>query len=298
MKKGLFLLLPIFLSSCVLAQKRDKKLQRKLDQLIQGFNGDIGIYVQNLRTGKAVAINADTVFPTASIIKVPILVGVMNKVVRRQLSFDSGFVYKDSLLYAGVDILGSFKDGEKIKLKNMVMLMLTASDNTASLWLQSLAGGGARINEIMDSIGLVNTKVNSRVPGREAHRARYQWGQTTPKEMAVLFEKIYRYRLYTPAACDVMLRNLGRNFWYEDEALSQIPPYIEVFSKNGCVNAVRNEVLIVNAPNNPYILSIFTKNNKDTSWEHNNEARILTRKLSKMLWNYFEPKDKWTAKDI
>jgi beta-lactamase class A len=34
------------------------------------------------------------------------------------------------------------------------MLMLTMSDNTASLWLQTLAGTGTRINELMDSLGL------------------------------------------------------------------------------------------------------------------------------------------------
>lgn len=80
-----------------------------------------------------------------------------------------------------------------------------------------------------------------------------------------------------------------------DEAISQIPPYREVFSKNGCVNAVRSEVMIVNAPNNPYIFSIFTKNNKDISWTHDNEAWTLARKISRLLWDYFEPKDKREA---
>ncbi len=288
-----FLALAIY--SPAFAQQTDKKLERKLLAEIAGFNGDIGIYVKNLRTGKTVAIHADTLFPTASVIKVPIMTGIMDRIVRGELRYDSNFVYKDSLLYEGVDILGSFKDGEKIALKKILMLMMTTSDNTASLWLQSLAGGGARINDIMDSLGLSNTRVNSRVPGREANRAIYQWGQTTPAEIARLFETIYLRRLYTPAASDRMMRMLGRNMWDVDEALSQIPPYIEVFSKNGCVNAVRNEVLIVNAPNNPYIFSIFTRNNKDTSWQHSNEAWTLTRRLSKLLWQYFEPKDKWVA---
>jgi len=90
-----------------------------------------------------------------------------------------------------------------------------------------------------------------------------------------------------------MMRCLGRNFWDENEAISQVPPNIEVFSKNGCVDESRNEILLVNAPHHPYILSIFTKNNKDTSWTHTNEAWTLTRKISKLLWNYFEPKAKW-----
>lgn len=274
-------------------QKNNNKLQKQIEEAIKGFNGDIGIYVKNLRTGKIVSVNADTIFPTASIVKVPILIGVMDKIQKGELGYDSTLVYKDSLLYEGSDILGSFKNDEKISLKKIMMLMLTTSDNTASLWLQSLAGKGARINELLDSLGLVYTRVNSRTPGRENDRTQYGWGQTTPKEMGILFEKIYRNEIFSAAVCDRMMRCLGRNYWDLNEAISQVPPYIEVFSKNGCVNASRSEVLLVNAPHNPYIFCIFTKNNKDTQWAHANEAWIMARKISLMLWDYFEPKDKW-----
>ena len=293
MKKVFLLLFFLICSVFLFSQKTDKKLQENIEGAIQRFNGSIGIYVKNLRTGKIVSINADTIFPTASIVKVPILIGIMDKIQRGELAYDSTLVYKDSLLYEGVDILGSFKNDEKIVLKKVIMLMLTTSDNTASLWLQSLAGKGSRINEILDSLGLVYTRVNSRTPGRENNRTLFGWGQTTPKEMGIIFEKIYRNEIFSVSACDRMMRSLGRNYWDLNEAISQIPPYIEVFSKNGCVNASRSEVLLVNAPHNPYIFCIFTKNNKDTQWTHANEAWTLTRKISLMLWKYFEKKDKW-----
>ena len=277
------------------AQKQDKKLERKIQQLIKGFNGNIGVYVKDLKRRKTVFINADSIFPTASIVKVTILLGVMDKINRGELNYDSAQLYKDSLLYAGEDILGSFKNNEKIPLKKMIMLMLTTSDNTASLWLQSLAGKGTRINEILDSLGFNETRINSRTPGRESNRSSYGWGQTTPAEMGRMIELIYRNQLFSDKACERMMRCLGRNYWDENEAISQIPPYIEVFSKNGCVDASRSEVLLVNAPNHPYVLCIFTKNNKDTGWSHSNEAWTIARKVSKLLWNYFEPRDNWTS---
>jgi len=290
MRKNSLLLFLSFTIIVAAAQKTDKKLQAKLQESIIGFNGDIGIYVKNLRTGKIVSINADTIFPTASIVKVPILLGIMDKIRTGELNYDSSLVYKDSLLYEGSDILGSFKSGEKIVLKKLIMLMLTTSDNTASLWLQSLAGKGTRINEILDSFGLISTRVNSRTPGRENNRTQYGWGQTTPKEMGVIFEKIYHNEIFSPAECERMMRCLGRNYWDENEAISQIPPTIEVFSKNGCVNASRSEVLLVNGPDNPYIFCIFTKNNNDQQWTHENEAWVMARKISKLLWEYFEPR--------
>jgi len=292
MKNILFvtLLFPIFLS----AQKTDRKLETKLQDAIRGFNGSIGIYVKSLKTGKTVMINADTIFPTASIVKVPILLGIMDKIDKEELKYDSAFTYKDSLLYAGSDILGSFKNNEKIALKKIVMLMLTTSDNTASLWLQSIAGTGTRINSILDSLGMKDTRVNSRTTGRENNRTQYGWGQTTPREMGIIFEKIYRNEIFSATACERMMRCLARNFWDENEAISMIPPTIEVFSKNGCVNASRSEAMIVNAPNHPYVFCIFTKNNKDQQWNHHNEAWTMARKVSLLLWNYFEPGSNWT----
>lgn len=289
------IIIALFILKPATAQTTDKKLTNLLSKEIQGFNGTIGIYVKNLRTGKTVQINADTLFTTASVVKVPILLGITDKIRKGEYTYDSTLTYwyKDSLLYPGEDILGEFKDGGKIRIKKLIMLMLTTSDNTASLWLQKLSGTGTRINEILDSLGYKNTRVNSRTVGREANRRQYGWGQTTPREIAGIFESLYNGTIYSKADCETMLRSLGRNFWDENAALSQIPPYIEVFSKNGAVDETRNEILLVNAPNNPYLLSIFTQNNKDRSWVYTNEAWTLTRKIAALTWHYFEPKDKW-----
>jgi beta-lactamase class A len=293
MRRYFLFFLSLFLFFISNTQQTDKRLDAKLHEAIKGFNGDIGIYVKSLRSGKTVTINADTIFPTASIVKVPILIGVMDKLERKELDYDQELLYRDSLLYSDYDILGAFKETVKIPLKKVIMLMLTTSDNTASLWLQSLAGTGTRINSILDSFGFKSTRVNSRTADREGNRNVYGWGQTSPAEMGRIFEMIYHNEIISTVACERMMRCLGRNYWDENEAISQIPPYIEVFSKNGCVDAVRSEALLVNAPHHPYVFCIFTRNNKDISWTHSNEAWTLTRKVSSLLWHYFEPKDKW-----
>jgi beta-lactamase class A len=286
-RKIFLIVLLIGTSNLCLAQKStDKKLQKKIETLIQGFNGDIGIYVYNLKTKKVAGVNIDSVFPTASMVKVPILIGIMDKIEKGELHYRQELIYRDSLLYAGVDILGSFKNDEKIELGKVIMLMLTMSDNTASLWLQSLAGTGLRINGILDSIGFKTTRVNSRTPGREEFRTMYGWGQTSPKEMVELFNKIYHYDIINKKASTQIMRLLGRNYW-DEQSISAIPPTIQVFSKNGAVDASRSEVLLVNAPRTPYIFCVCTKNNKDETWNPDNEAWVLTRKLSALLWNYF-----------
>jgi beta-lactamase class A len=275
----------LFIPFSIIAQLTDKKLERKLLVLLQGFRGEAGVYVKSLKTGKVVQYHADTVFPTASMVKVPILIGLMDKINRKELSYHQDIVYTDSLYYAGEDILGSFKSNEKIHLSKVIMLMLATSDNTASLWLQSLAGTGTRINELMGSLGLKYTRVNSRTPGREANRQQYGWGQTTPKEMVTLFEKLYKGKIISDSLSKKMIRLLGRNYW-DEEALLEIPATVFVASKNGAVDASRSETLLVMAKE-PYIFSIITKDQQDQSWDFDNEGWMLTRKLSKLLYTYF-----------
>jgi beta-lactamase class A len=286
----------IMLLSCLClvckAQKTDKILEQKLQALVKDFKGDVGIYVRHLKTDKVAALQADTLFPTASMIKVPITIGMFDKIEKNEISYDSTLVYKDSLLYEGEDLLGSFKDGEKIALKAVLMLMITTSDNTASLWCQLMAGTGTTINSWLQRNGFANTRVNSRTPGREANKAKYGWGQTTPREMAELVVRIRQGKVINPRVSERIYRNMVRIYW-DTEALSQIPPYIQAASKQGAVNQSRSEVVLVNAPHGDYVFCIITKNQNDQSWTFDNEGWVLIRKVSNLLWNYFEPDSNW-----
>jgi beta-lactamase class A len=270
----------------------DKKLAKILAPIFRGFHGTAGVYVRNLKTGKAVAINADTIFPTASMIKVPILCGLMAKIEDGTYKYDQQLTYRDSMLYPGADILGAFKDSAKIVLGEAAMLMITTSDNTAALWCQSMAGTGAAINALLEQNGFEKTRVNSRTPGREANRHQYGWGQTTPREMAELFVKIREGRIVSPEASERMYRNLCRIYW-DGEALSQIPPTVHAAAKQGMVDDSKSETVLVNAPSGDYVFCVITKDQKDQRWEYDNEGSVLLRGVSNILWKYYEPASKW-----
>ncbi|MEJ7644420.1 MAG: serine hydrolase [Chryseolinea sp.] len=275
------------------SQKKNVSLSTQLEDLSKSFQGDVGIYVQHLKSGKTYAVNADTLFPTASMIKIPIMIGMFDKIERGEIDYHSTLIYKDSLLYEGEDILGSFKDGEKIALSKVMMLSITTSDNTASLWCQSLAGSGVAINRWLQANGYAHTRVNSRTPGREDSRTRYGWGQTTPREMAALMAAIHSGKVVSTRASERIYRNLTNIYW-DSEALSQIPPYVQAASKQGMVDQSRSEVVLVNAPHGDYVFCVITKNQKDESWKSENEGNLLIRKVSALLWSYFEPDSQWS----
>jgi beta-lactamase class A len=280
----------IFITTTALAQT-DKKLTQQLQTAIGGFHGQAGIYVQNLKTGKTAAINADTLFPTASMIKVSIQCGLMDKIEKGELQYNQKLVYRDSLLYPGEDILGSFKDKDTIQLSKVAMLMITMSDNTASTWLQKLVGG-PYINNWLQQNGFKVMRVNSRVPGRESIRSIYGWGVSTPYEMCRLFTMIRQGKAVSEAASERMYRNMMRIYW-DDKALSEIPPYVQAISKQGAVNESKSETVLVNAPHGDYVFSVITNHNADQRWVPDNEAYLLIKKVSALLWHYFEPQSTW-----
>ncbi|OEY73128.1 serine hydrolase [Salegentibacter salarius] len=272
--------------------ERNLELQQKLEALIDDFKGDVGIYVKNLETDKVVAINADTIFPTASIVKVPILVKIFDNIDKGDLNYNDTLVYSTDRIYGGSGLMQFYQDSTKTDLRTLVALMISYSDNVTSLWNQELAGGGEAINELMAELGLEYTRVNSRTDGREKDWEKYGWGQTTPREMASILVEIRNRDLISPAASDEMYRLLGNSF-YQDYALSQIPPYVQAAAKQGMVNKSRSELFMVNAPSGDYVCYLATKNNEDESWEDGNEAWELQRKISALLWNYFEPNSDW-----
>jgi beta-lactamase class A len=287
----LSILLLIFMTG---SRHNPSAMNDALKNRVSEFGGDAGLYFERLDTGEKFELNADSLYPTASMIKVPILITLFNKIDEGLLGYRDDLVwYADSVNYPYDEgILSSFSEGSKITVSKVISLMITYSDNHAALWCQKLAGGGETVNAWLADNGFVYTRVNSRTPGRRTNWEKYGWGQTTPREMARLLTMIRNGQAVSPAASAEMYRVLGNIYWY-GEALSQIPPQIRTISKQGAVDQSRSEVVLVNAPACDYVFCIITNNQKDIGWEYTNTGYVLIRDISAMLWKYIEPDMPW-----
>lgn len=270
----------------------DHLLEKELKEITEKFKGVAGVYVYNLKTNREAGVYADTIFPTASIVKIPILAGLFDRIEKGELFYTDSLMYSEDRIYGGSGLMQFYKDSTVTDLRTVAALMITYSDNVTSLWSQELAGGGEKINPLMEELGLKHTRVNSRTEGREKDWEKYGWGQTTPREMASILIKMRNRELISESASDEMYRMMTNSF-YTDYALSQIPPFVQTAAKQGMVNRSRSELVMVNAPHGDYVFYIATKDNEDDSWEHDNESWVLLRQISAHLWNYFEPDYGW-----
>ena len=275
-------------AACAAAPPPLSSLDGDLRALAAKVRGDVGIYVRDLRTGEEWALAADEPFPTASLIKVPILGALLARVDRGELDYHQPLTWTKDRLYPGEDLLGSFADGQRVELSKVAMLMITTSDNSASLWCQELAGTGTAINRWLGDQGLPTTRVNSRTPGREAEQKQFGWGVTTPREMCELLVRARDGALGSRAMGEELQRCLARIYW-DAEALSVLPPSVHTLSKQGAVDRSRSEVVLVHAPRGDYVFCVITKNQADTSWKSDNEGFVLLRAVSTRLWRHFAP---------
>jgi beta-lactamase class A len=280
-----------FACANLLSGPRLDRLQKELDAACTGFHGRIGYSVLDIESGKRVSSHGDDPFPTASTIKTAIALEALKEVDEGKLKWSD--VREVPPMSGREASMWSyfFKDGTKVDVDGYVNLMLTVSDNTATIVLRRWLTPEA-INATTDSLGLSHTKVlwdnfPDTDPTDRDLRQRFGLGVTTPNEMNALFEKLYRRQAASPAVCEKLLRILGHQYW-DDLTGMTVPVGTATAIKNGAVNQSRSECAIVWAAR-PYILTIYTADQKDQRWADDNEGLVAIRKMCSAIYRCFAP---------
>jgi len=125
--------------------------------------GVVGVAARNLASKAAVSIRADELFPMASCFKVPIMVEVMRRVDAGELRLDDRLTLTDGDKSPGSTLIHCH-EGLRPSVRDLLYLMITLSDNTATDMLWRLVGLGA-VNATMRSLGLET--IDCSMPNRE-----------------------------------------------------------------------------------------------------------------------------------
>ncbi len=270
---------------------RAQSLADRLEPLIRQHEGKVAVAVKHLALGETFAHEADTPMPTASLIKLPIMVEAYRQANEGKINLDDKVTLAADDKVPGSGILTThFSPGATIALRDAVRLMIAYSDNTATNLVLAKIGLPATA-ETMERLGLSNTKVHSFVyrPGSTIFPERskeFGLGSTTAGEMIKLLEELHAKKLVTPTACDEMLTHLRT---CEDKRIPKLlPAGTKVAHKTGSVAAVRAAAGIIEAKSGPIALCVLTRDNKDQRWTDDNAAEVLTSKIALAVFDHFE----------
>ena len=290
-------LVVLVLCSSALAAN-DAALQVRIQAMAAQHQGKVALFATNLKTRDVLAINPDQPVPTASVIKLSILVEAMRQVKTGQHHLDEKMTLDKNNVVQGSGVLQFFDLPLTITLKDALTFMIIESDNTATnMVIDQL--GIKNVNDNTTRMGLKDTYLYKKVykPATgpmPADQKKFGLGKTTPREMAKVMESVVNCDLHDQKLCDAMLYML-RNQQYRN----MVPHFIEtsdtseglslIGNKTGSLDAVRNDVAVIYSKSGPILISAFTYDNQDQSWNNDNAAELLIAHIAKSIVEAWSP---------
>jgi beta-lactamase class A len=287
-------------------------LQQQIERLRGTLPGEMSVYMKNLKTGDVLALDADRVMETFSVIKVPIMAEVLRQSEAGAFSLSDRIPLKASDRRLPSGLLYAFDPGIQPTVRDLLTLMIIISDNEATDLLADKVGR-ANITHTMQGLGLTHTTIEfsdldwdrlwlgrldpaykmasgdqtilfpfekySHEQVSEAFRQTiYEgpvyFGHSTAREIGVLFEKMARRELVSPAASDLMIEILKKQ-----QVNNRFPKYLAdvvIAHKTGDGQPwLANDTGILWIQDQPVVLVVFTGHHRGTtSALHDAIARV------------------------
>jgi beta-lactamase class A len=258
----------------------------EIERLASETGGIVGIAATQLATGRHIGYRENELFPTASVIKLPLLVTFYEDALAGRIDLSERTTYRDETKVAGSGVLQYLDDGLNPTLRDVAVLMMSVSDNTATDLLFDRVGK-RRIEETMDRLGLPSIRVpfdiremlmelvdmdHSKPGGYEELRRLLrlsagsggrsmlpdQADRASPADMCRLLELIESRTILDDGACTAIIELMKRI-----QSATRIPGLLPkgtvVAHKTGSYRRLRNDVGLVYAPNGPYAVAIFAR---------------------------------------
>lgn len=228
-------------------------LAAQLDPLFAQNAGTFGVIVADPASGtQRYARNATTVFPAASLIKIPIAVTIYQAANQGTINLDTELVLDASVIVGGSGSLQYEEPGSTYTVRTLVFRMLAESDNTAANMLINHLGGFAPVNQTMQQVGATQTTLQRYMMDFEARAAGLDnW--TSPADMALLLQQLQNGTLPDAAGAQEIVNALTHTI-NRQKIPAQLPPGVVVAHKTGELPQVEHDVGIVQVPGQPYIL--------------------------------------------
>jgi beta-lactamase class A len=268
------------------------QLRRALEGIAAGHRGVAGISLRNLATGQSLSVRGHETFPSASLIKVAVLVAMLEEVEQGRMRLDerSTMIARDRV--GGSGVLRLMQSGVAPTLEDLAWLMITISDNTATnLVLDKVDVRTVGVK--MEALGLPHSKIHSKTFRRETSIAMdssvlYGLGVTTPDETVRLFELLHHGRAVSPALDSLAMNMLLAN---QDGAMLTrwLPAGTRVAHKSGSVDRARNDCGIMYTPATPIALCVMTRENEDTAYGVDSPPHLLVARVAREVFRFYNP---------
>ena len=288
-----------FVATCPGSASQPKStvtIDHRIQSAIQGFPGTVSLYAKNLDTGASYELRADAPVPTASTIKLPIMVELFAEAEEAKFYWNQKLELSDQDKVSGSGVLTELSGGDLLPIRDLMHLMIVVSDNTATNLILDRIGGNA-VNRRMAQLGLTQTAVMRKImqtkpesfteEGKKPGNDRWGTGRSCPRDMVVILEKLYRGQLVSKAASEEMINVLKRQ--RDLQGVGRDMTDTVVASKSGALDHLRSEAAIVYSAHGPVAMSITVNNIPKVDYGVDNPGNLLIAGLSQILVEELAP---------
>ncbi|HEX2695965.1 MAG TPA: serine hydrolase [Acidobacteriota bacterium] len=248
---------------------------------IAAFRGEVGLVIRDLGTGWTIQIDPDKVFPSASMVKVPIMAACLEAQREGRLSLADRMTLKRSDKTTGSGLLRRNRSGSVFTVDRLVELMVAHSDNTAANMLIDRLGF-AYINGAFREMGLERTNLARKMMDFGS-RGRGLENYTTAREMADILERIYRRDCFCPEVSGMCLDYL-KSQKVNDRIPKLLPKNVVVAHKTGLERLVCHDAGIVFTERGDFLISVFTRTTRGSR-----TAKSLISGVSALAYKVYGP---------
>jgi len=244
-----------------------EKLDARAGEMVERFEGVMGVAIVDLTDGRAILQNADRVFPTASSIKIAILLELYRQEqearggAQGKAKLDDVYTFDPKDLVEDSQIMAGLTAGvTRVTNRDLAQFMIAVSDNAATNVLIDRVGM-QNVNAMLRNFGLTKTMLRRKMMDIAAAK-RGDENVSTPQEMARLLETIHKGKALSTELTAGFIKQLKT--LKKDSYLSyELPPGVEIADKPGSLDGVRTDSGIIFAKNRPFAISVMTAYDRD-----------------------------------
>lgn len=269
------------------------ELESRLHAIAEAHSGKVTYALTDTTTNEHISRYESDVMPTASLIKVPVLVSLYQKVADGEASLSDRITYREDHQVLGSGVLIHMTPGAEMTVRDAATLMIIISDNVATNMMIDLIGID-RVNATMRSLGLRKTTLFVRLGDPAAGLDARKMNVSTAGEMTRLFELIARHEAVSAEASEDMLRILRRQDYRHE--LTRLLPWNEmnrlanhkqnwVAEKGGAfINGIRTSGAVFHGPRGEFVMSAFCEGGDSRTTGRESEGNETLGKLGYAAW--------------